>query len=205
MKLPTLFARRILPLLLLLLVFGARPGTAQGSTPTVEAVCTNGSWSDCGVAVKQSIAALADPLPANKVKRLVEIISLWSDAYEKQVRFLESTGRLKKSENDWTKITDTVKDEIDPVGIATDQVIDALLKKYLPKVAAFLEYANPVFGALSVFFDSSQIATDFDQLNLMNEDLQTRFFNKMEPHLRSDWKTRIKTMSTEVMPQLKRP
>ncbi|HEX6901328.1 MAG TPA: hypothetical protein VF789_16505 [Thermoanaerobaculia bacterium] len=205
MRLPKFFSYRILPFLLLLFVFAARPGTAQGSTPTLEAVCTNGSWSDCGVAVKQSIAALPDPLPADKVKRLIEIMSLWSDAYEKQVRFLESAGRLKKSENDWTKITNAVKEKIDPVGIAKEQGIDALLKKYLPKVAAFLEYASPVFSALSVFFDSSEIATDFDEINLMNKDLQTRFFNKMEPHLRSDWKTRIQTMSTEVMPQLRRP
>lgn len=200
MRLPTSIC-----LLLLLFAFGAQPSGAQGSTPTVDAICTNGSWSDCGVAVKQSIAALPDPLPTDKVKRLVEIMSLWSDAYEKQTRFLESGGRLKKSENDWTKITQTVKDEIDPVGIAKEKVVDALLKKYLPKVAAFLEYASPVFSALSVFFDSSQIATDFDELNLMNKDLQARFFKKVEPHLQPDWRTRIRTLSTEVMPQLRLP
>jgi hypothetical protein len=135
---------------------------------------------------------------------------LWSESYEKQLRFLQNAGRIKTAENDWTKIKKAVEDKltapVNPVDIATDKAkekIKILLTEQLPRVAAFFELIAPVIGGAVVFFTESETATDFDELNLMNKDLQGRFFRKLDPYLASDWRARLQQLGRDVGPMLK--
>jgi hypothetical protein len=60
------------------------------------------------------------------------------------------------------------KSKIDPLEIAEDKAIDALAKKYFSRLAPILEWAgSPIAEALKAFFDSSEIATDYDELRLI--------------------------------------
>lgn len=55
---------------------------------------------------------------------------------------LAKKGKLEKSTPDSEKIRDPIKSKLDPLEIAKDKAINALVKHYLPQSLPFLEWAN---------------------------------------------------------------
>lgn len=182
------------------LLFGLllTPGIAN-AMPTLDA-CTHGTWSNCGVAAKQWL----DANPNASVQELLAVAAQWNMAYDKQYNDLRARGQLQQSTPDADKVFEAVKDKLDPREMAKDQAVDALVKQFLPKVAPVLKWAsdNPFIVALKAFFTSSEIASDYDELRLMNDDLQQRFINVLTPSLDPDWNDKLKAAVTDAAPSL---
>jgi hypothetical protein len=184
-------------------IFVATLSRTIAAAPTPEKVCRSSTWVNCGTAVQDALKKMPQPPDP---KAVLSLALAWGQAYDQQYEALRSKGKLQKSTPDADKIFDEVKSHLDPVEVAKDKAIDALLKKYLPRVAAVLEWAEkPVAVALKAFFDSSEIATDYDELRLMNDSIQKRVGTLLEPFMVSDWKTKFEKAVSEAAPQLKLP
>jgi hypothetical protein len=187
----------------LLYAFASGAQTGQDA----QSVCPHSTWSNCGVAVKNDLAKLSEPLAKSDVGSVVKLMELWSDSYSQRLRFLQQNG-VHQGENDWTKIreavTDKLTDPVNPFSIAKDKALEAVLRRLPTFVSTFLEYAEAPVAGITTFFDSSTIGDDFKELNLINDDLQRRFAAKLEPFLRDDWQKRLQDLSVRVAPQLKR-
>jgi hypothetical protein len=68
-----------------------------------------------------------------------------------------------------------------------------------------MRLSTPLGVALQAFFNSSEIATDYDELRLMNDDLQSRFMEKLGPSLRPNWKNLLNSATQQAAPQLVAP
>lgn len=175
---------------------GIVPGARGGA---VEDACgPQGTWSNCGVAVKQEL----DTNPTDP-QRILQLALLWGQSYDAQFDYLRKQGRVDQSTPDSEKIFEAVKDKLDPIQIAKDQLLEDLAKQYVPRLATVLEFASSPLGqALAAFFNSSEIASDYDELRLMDDDLQQRFANLLASTLVADWKDQLKAAVTAAAPGL---
>lgn len=188
----------VMAVLFAVLILSALPVRAD----TVDDACTKGTWANCGAAAKQWLDKNASPTP----QQLVRVANLWAEAYGKQFDQLRAAHRIEKSTPDSEKIFEAVKSKLDPIDIAKDKAVDSIVKKLLPKAAVVLKWASTPLGvALQAFFNSSEIATDYDELRLMNEDLQSRFMEKLGPSLKPNWKDLLNSATQQAAPQLVAP
>lgn len=177
-------------------------GTNAFALSAVEAC--RGTWSNCGVAVKIEL----EKRPSD-AKTVVDLAGLWAVAYDKQFNWLRSKGKLQQSTPDADKIFEAVRSKLDPLDIASDKVrdkvVEALLKRYLAHLAPIVQFASgPIGEALKVFFDSSEIATDFDELRLMNDDIQRRLGSLLEPYLKPNWQALVNRATQEAIPTIRK-
>jgi hypothetical protein len=163
-----------------------------------ERVCEVGTWSQCGVAVKQAL----DERPSDP-REVLNIALAWGAGYDKQFDRLRRAGRLESSTPDSEKIYEAVKDKLDPKEIAKDRALEALVKKHFARAAPVLEFANgPIAAALFAFFDSSEIASDYDELRHMNVEIQKEVVELLGPALRPDWRPKLQNAVQQAVPQL---
>ena len=151
----------------------------------LEAACTKSTWSNCGVAIKQAL----DKKPANP-KDIVNLALLWASAYGARFDELRRKGHLEKSTPDSGKVSDAVESKIDPVDFAEDTADEAILKAVLGKLAFLVEFFNS--DALNAFFNSSEIKSDYDELQLMDRILQKQITQQLEPYMKADWREQLK-------------
>lgn len=171
------------------------PGRAQ----TADQACAAGTPMTCGGAVLNELKALGD-----KPKRAVELGLLWGGVYAKEVARLEKAGLLKKSEKDADKIEAWFKDKVDPISLGSDAVLEQLLKKYLPKMATVLGLLEAPLAGLGVFFDSSKIATDFDELSALNDQIHDLIAKKLDSHLKPSWRADLEAIAKQAGPALRK-
>ena len=166
---------------------------------SVQTICESTTWSNCGVAVKHELEKNpSDP------KKIIEIAMAWGKAYNVRYNELRTKGRIATPDSD--KIFEAINSKLKPLEVAKDKTVDALVKKYLSQLAPVLEWAgSPIAEALKAFFDSSEIATDYDELKLMNNDIQLKVATLMQPFFKPDWKDTLKKAVQEAAPQLRKP
>jgi hypothetical protein len=187
----------------LLMAGGFLSYTSIGQAASAEEICGKGTWANCGMAVKAEI----DKQPDNP-KAIIALASVWAASYDRQYDFLRSRGHLEKSTPDAEKIFAEVESKVDPIDIVSDKVKDKILetavKRYLSRLAPLLKFASsPFAAALKAFFDSSEIASDYDELRLMNDDLQARISAKLAPYLKPDWQVRLNSAAQQAAPALR--
>lgn len=174
----------------------------SATAQTTESICKNSSWSNCGVAVKQVL----DNNPPTNPHDIVALGMLWAASYGKQYDALRASGHLDRSTPNSQKIFEEVSSKLNPVDIAKDKAIDALVKRFLPRLAFLFKFAETPLGvALKAFFSSTDIASDLDELNLINDDLSKRFADLLEPFLQADWNDKLKAAAKSSMPALGLP
>lgn len=79
----------------------------------------------------------------------------------------------------------------------------ALVKKFLPQLAPVLKFAGSKLAtALAAFFSSTEIATDYQEVKVMNDDLQDQFATRLAPVLKPNWKDLLNTAVEQAAPQL---
>jgi hypothetical protein len=168
---------------------------------SVQTICESTTWSNCGVAVKHELEKNpSDP------KKIIEIAMAWGKAYNVRYNELRTKGRIVSATPDSDKIFEAINSKLNPLEVAKDKTVDALVKKYLSQLAPVLEWAgSPLAEALKAFFDSSEIATDYDELKLMNNDIQLKVATLMQPFFKPDWKDTLKKAVQEAAPQLRKP
>src|SRR6266567_5491553 len=162
-------ARNRLSVLIGSLLPGIACGYALAQTP--EAACQDPTnWANCGIAIRKEFEA-----GAVTPERAVTLAGFWGNAFDARYMFLRKSGQIEESTPDADKITDSIKDKVDPVNFDIDQAEEALVKKYLPRLAPVLEWASSgIVEAIGAFLNSSEIASDRKELFLMNDDLQKR-------------------------------
>jgi hypothetical protein len=181
----------------LIFVLAQRPLAAQSA----EDACHKGTWATCGVIIKREL----DKRPSDP-KRVVDLVGLWGEAYVTRFNELRKQGRIEKSTPDADKIFEEVNAKLNPIEIAKDKLEERLLKKYLSWLATIMEWADkPIAIVLKAFFNSSEIATDYQELRLMNDSIQKVAVSLLEPHMRSDWKDKLGIAVRAAGPQLRRP
>lgn len=174
--------------------------SAQLEGQTAEDACSKGTWANCGMAVKKEL----DKAPP--AQRTVELALLWEKAYDARFNELRRSGKLERSTPDSEKIYEAVKEKLNPIEIAKDKAKEELLKKYLPRLAPLMKWAGgPIGTALQAFFNSSEIATDYDELRLMNNDLQELILKQLSPLLKPDWNAQLRQAVEAAGPQLRMP
>jgi hypothetical protein len=162
-----------------------------------------GTWANCGIAVKTELQKNPqDP------KAVVELGNLWAAAYDKQYEWLRAKGRLQQSTPDADKIFETVKSKLDPIEVASDKLkdkaLEALVKRYFSRLAPLVKFAGgPIGEALKAFFNSSEIATDYDELRLMNDDIQQRVALLLQPYLKPNWQSLVDTAARQAAPAIR--
>jgi hypothetical protein len=90
--------------------------------------------------------------------------------------------------------------------IAKDKVDDALFKRHFPMLAPVVGWANtPIIPTLEAFVDSEDVATDYNELRLMNNAIQRQVNESLIPYLKSDWQDQLTKAVEQAAPQLKMP
>lgn len=171
---------------------------AAGASP--EKACAEGTPMTCGGVVQDALRSLGDD-----PRRALELGLLWGRAFEGEVERLKRAGRLKTAERDADKIQGWFEDQIDPLSHAQDAALEALLKKYLPRLATVLGLLEAPLGGFAAFFDSSEIATDFDELRFLNDQIQERIAAKISPHLDKAWRVEYEKIGRRAGPALRTP
>lgn len=172
----------------------------------VDNSCTQGTWTNCGSAVKQAL----DSNPSDK-NRIIHLAMYWADAFSIQYDSLRKNGQLEKSIPDSKLFSEEVESRFDVFEMATDKardrLIDHVAKKYLTKISTVLAFvANPyvasILNAIKLYFKESEIATNYDDLLLMNIEIQQKAIGLLEPMMRPKWQDELKTAVEQAQPKL---
>jgi hypothetical protein len=153
----------------------------------LDSACSKSTWSNCGVAIRQALdRGLSDP------KDILNLALLWAAAYDARYSELRKQGHLEKSTPDSEKISEELKSHIDPLEIAKDKIEDKVLKLLLGKLAFLVDVASsPWITALKISLNSSEIASDYDELELMNRSMQKQIVKQLTPFMLPEWKVRL--------------
>lgn len=130
-------------------------------------------------------------------EEVVRLSLLWSSAYERQLLWLVKHDRVQKGEHDYDKIVDAIH----PANLAASRAQEVVLRRYFKQVARII--CSAAAEGVLVFFDASSIATDYDELELMNQELQRQFIRKLEPYLAHDWKAALREELQRAEPRLR--
>jgi hypothetical protein len=171
------------------------------SYTSIQTICGNATWSNCGVVVKQALGERPGDL-----QKIVDIAIAWGKKYEDQYTYLRKKGRLEKVTPEAEKIAEAITAKLNPIEIAKDHTKDKILKHCLGKLAFLVEWAKTPLGvAVQAFFKSADVATDYDELQLMNGILQDEIAHQLSPYLKPAWQTTIIQVVTESAPQWRSP
>jgi hypothetical protein len=170
------------------------PITGQSAINT----CKTGTWSNCGIAVKQEL----DKNPADP-KEVIALAGLWGKAFDAQYHALRQTGHLEQATPDDERVEEILNGILNPIDIATDHAEDAILKQCLGGFGFIVEWSsNPAVGTLKTFFDNSpEVATDYDELLLMDDLIQREVGEQLEPFMKPTWQTQLSQAIDQAAPQ----
>jgi len=177
-------------------------GSSPGDPGRASQACRRGTWINCGLAVRHELAALTP----SDTKAVIDLAVSWANAYDVQIEALRRQGRLERATPAAERVERVLDENFNPISIAQDQAEEALLKRYLPKLAVLFEWASaPWVAAAKAYFDGQDIATDYDELRQANDLIQEQIMTLLAPHLRSDWKDRLNEIAVAAGAQLKKP
>jgi hypothetical protein len=174
---------------------------------SAEDTCARGRWDDCAISVKRELESVPPP------ERAVRLALLWGKAFDGRYDALRREGRLERATSNADKIYEAVESKVEskvnPADIAVERLEKAvkdLLIKYLPRLAPLLAWADkPLAAALKSLFDPTEIATDFDELLLVNRAVQEQVNDALRPYMKSDWKDTLRKSIDTPLPQLIAP
>ncbi len=83
-----------------------------------------------------------------------------------------------------------------------DHAQDAFLKTCLGPLAFLIEWSNatPVV-ALKTFLDGPETASDFDELQIMDEVIQKEISDQLRPFLKANWQDQLSQAIVQAAPQ----
>jgi len=162
--------------------------------------CDNDSWSSCGVAIKRALDSASD------AKQVMDLGIIWGHSFDQGYDTLRKRGRIESSTPESQRVFETVSAECGPLSFAIDKAEESLLKRYVPTLASVLEWANgPIMVALKAFMEPQDVASDFEELKLIDDDIQESMLKTLEPHFQPDWKDRLNLAVEKAVPLLKAP
>src|SRR5438045_2001861 len=124
---------------LLWLLTSAVVQSALTAAPAEDA-CNNGTWANCGLAVKQEL----DRSP--NVDRVIALEVLWGKAFDMQFDNLRRQHRVERAVPDSEKIYEAIKSRIDPLDFVADRAKEAAIKRFLPRLEFVAKWASGPIG-----------------------------------------------------------
>ncbi len=171
-------------------VIWSPPTHAQLSDP-----CLLNDVYSCAGKVRDELLKRPDNYRAH-ADAAFELAVQWDRAY--RVAYLRVKGQ-RRTTSDVDKILEELRSKVDPIEWAKDKLVDAAVKNYLPRLAPLVDFlASAPATALTVFLTPSQTASDFDELESLNKDVQTLLFSLTSNALRDDWKMRYTTLIQQI-------
>jgi hypothetical protein len=96
---------------------------------------------------------------------------------------LRKQGHLKEALPESERIYEAIVSNFNPFEIAKDKVDDALFKRHFPMLAPVVGWANtPIIPTLEAFVDSEDVATDYNELRLLNNAIQRQVNESLIPY-----------------------
>jgi hypothetical protein len=179
-NLETFMSKKRNAALCLLLATFALPATAQVVDP-----CVQNATYDCGAMVRDELTHRATYYQAH-VSEAFDLAAKWDKVF--RTAYLR-VKKQPRSTSDVDKILEEVRSEVNPVKWAEDKAIDAVVKKYLAHLAPLLDFlASAPAAAVSAFLTPSDTASDLDELESANKDVQKALFNATSSSFRPDWR-----------------
>ena len=143
------------------------------------------------------------------VDQVFELATQWDRTF--RAAYFRVKGQ-PRSTSDVDLILEQARSKVSPIEWAQDKLIDAAVKKYLPRLAPLIGFlASAPATALTTFLTPSQTASDLDELESVNKDLQDLIFSMTSPALQPDWRMRYTTLSQQLQvpqstgPEIRRP
>jgi hypothetical protein len=155
--------------------------------PTLESRCPKESAANCAQATLTALRAA--PRSPQEVLR---IATVWSQRYESRLDTLARAGQANKSDPFRTTLPGFIAEELNPISLAQDAAVDALAKKYFPRLASVLHLIpTKVAVPLKAFFGSTETATEYDELRNDNDLVQQLVESLLDPYFRSGWRKSV--------------
>lgn len=153
-----------------------------------EISCANHTTFDCGKLVRDLLIEKRTELLGNP-ERAYAIATEWDKVFRKAYLGLKNQPR---SESDLEKIKKEVFDAINPIEWSKEKARDAVIRRYLPRLSPVMKFLSsaPV-AALTAYLTPSEIASDLDELELANKEVQDALFPILMLNARSDWKSTL--------------
>jgi len=155
--------------------------------PTLESRCPKESAANCAQATLTALRA-APKSP----REVLRIATVWSQRYESRLDSLQRAGQAKKSDPFRTTLPGFIAEELNPISIAEDAAVDALAKKYFPRLAPLLHLIpTKVAVPLKAFLGSTETATEYDELRNDNDLVQQLVESLLDPYLKAGWRKSV--------------
>ena len=170
------------------------------SNQPVEDTCMKGTWSNCGIAIKQAL----DRKPADP-KDVVYLAGLWGKAFDAQYDTLRKTGHLEQATPDDKSLEELLGEKLKDFAI--DKGKEAILKVWLREWPTILKWVlSPEVAAVIKVKDAydhiPEVASDYDELLLMNDVIQQEIGEQLEPFMKPTWQAQLSQAVDQVVPQL---
>jgi len=157
-----------------LVTFIAAPFLLHADPVSSPANCDNMTWQDCAKFVKDQLPALKDK-PESAIPFVVKY---WAPKFETVYR---NRRHDDETLSDLEKIQKEIEGKVNPVNWATDKVLDAALKSFLPRIATIVAILDTVSveGVLAFLWPSST-ATEGDELRHANDEIHRSVFTLLD-------------------------
>lgn len=160
-------------------------GGAFGNFVPRASLCNRMTIDNCALTVKKAI------LQAQTPEAAVEAWGAWVEALETAYRQFENAP-VPPTELDRIEdaIQDKIEDKIESVTNPPQVAFDLAFKKYLPRVASFVEFVEDADGAGEIIeaLSPSPLITPVQELSETNKELSDLMMNKVFPIMSPVWK-----------------
>lgn len=162
-----------------------------------EGSCHNLTMFNCAKRVRDTLTANSVAL-ADDPQRAIRIAAEWDTVYRKAYLGLKGQPR---SESDLNKLRDAIVEKINPVEIAKEKALDALVKRYLPRLAPVMAFLSTApMTAVTTFLTPSEVASDLDELEAANKAVHEALWPIVTSKAQPDWRQRLAIALQQVQP-----
>lgn len=124
---------------------------------------------------------------AATAEEAVQLWGEWAEVYEKAYRGMKDSP---VTPDDLDRFEGAISDKIDSLTNPADIATDLAIKRYFPRLAGVLEFAEgPVVFAVMAFLAPSPLETPLQELQSLNHDVSDALILKLAPELRSGWRS----------------
>jgi hypothetical protein len=159
-------------------------------------LCNNMTIDNCALTVKKVIVQAQTPQAA------LEAWAAWVEAYEAAYRRFEKAPvpptELDQIED---KIKEKVENKINSVTNPSQLAFDMMFKRYLPRLASIVEFADGA-GEVLAFLSPSPLVTPVQELAQTNKELGDLMTSKVLPVMSPDWKVDYSKIVEDSFPEV---
>lgn len=177
----------------------SRQGREGGTDTPTSSACSSDSWVICGYSIKNALEE-----GPKKPEEIVALAGLWGKSFNNRYDQLRRDGGLETTTIDQTTFSSVLSDRLQ--GMAEDAAMDALLNGYLDELPAIIKFAlgparETIEKTKSRFDSIPAVASDYDELLMMNDEIQTDIAADLEPFLKQNWQQDLEAHLTQDLPK----